>query len=49
MFGFSSPIISDPNSQKLISAIRDQTSGVPPHLVYVIDIVSVKFGGNFTP
>jgi hypothetical protein len=33
---------------KLIEAIRDQTEGVPPHLVYVIDIVSVRFGGYFT-
>ena len=42
--------IPPPNtdSQKLIAAIRDQTDGVPPHMVYVIDIVSVRFGGYFT-
>lgn len=33
----------------LIQAIRDQTSQIPPHMVYVIDIVSVRFGGYFTP
>lgn len=36
------------DSQKLVQAIRDQTDGVPPHMVYVIDIVSVRFGGYFT-
>lgn len=40
------PASSD--SQKLINAIRDQTDGVPPHLVFVLDIVSVRFGGYFT-
>lgn len=39
---------SSSESAKLIAAIRDQTSGIPPHFVYVIDIVSVKFGGYFT-
>jgi hypothetical protein len=38
----------NPDSQKLITAIRDQTEGIPPHLVYVLDIVSVRFGGYFT-
>jgi hypothetical protein len=38
-----------PASDKLIAAIRDQIADTPPHLVYVIDIVSVKFGGYFTP
>lgn len=49
MFG-NNGIIPAPNadSQKLITAIRDQTEGVPPHMVYVIDIVSVRFGGYFT-
>ncbi len=42
-------IPSSPDSIKLIEAIRDQTDGVPPHLVFVIDIVSVRFGGYFTP
>jgi len=44
----SHPIVSPPESQKLIDAIRDQTAGTPPHMVYVIDIVSVRFGGYFT-
>jgi len=39
---------SNSESHLLISAIKDQTDGIPPHLVYVIDIVSVKFGGYFT-
>ena len=39
----------NPDSHKLVEAIRDQTEGTPPHLVYVIDIVSVRFGGYFTP
>lgn len=43
----TTPISAD--SQKLIDAIRDQTDGVPAHLVFVIDIVSVRFGGYFTP
>lgn len=37
------------DAQKLINAIRDQTDGVPNHLVFVLDIVSVRFGGYFTP
>lgn len=48
MFSPSTPITS-PDSHKLIDAIRDQTDGVPPHLVFVLDIVSVRFGGYFTP
>ena len=39
---------SNRDADKLIAAIRDQTEGTPPHLVYVIDIVSVRFGGYFT-
>ena len=39
---------SNPDANKLIEAIRDQTEGTPPHFVYVIDIVSVRFGGYFT-
>lgn len=39
---------SNPDANKLIAAIRDQTEGTPPHLVYVIDVVSVRFGGYFT-
>ena len=47
--GNNGPIpASNTDSQKLITAIRDQTEGVPPHMVYVIDIVSVRFGGYFT-
>lgn len=54
MFGFApssvpSTIPSNPDSHKLITAIRDQIGDTPPHLVYVIDILSVKFGGYFTP
>lgn len=54
MFGFGSSSVpstipSNSEAIKLINAIRDQTDGTPPHLVYVIDIVSVKFGGYFTP
>lgn len=51
MFGSTSafPHLSSPDAHKLITAIRDQTDGVPPHLVFVIDIVSVRFGGYFTP
>ncbi len=46
----ASTIPSNPAaSDKLIAAIRDQIADTPPHLVYVIDIVSVKFGGYFTP
>ena len=45
----SFPLVPSTDSQKLIHAIRDQTSGTPPHIVYVIDIVSVRFGGYFTP
>ena len=44
----SHPVIPPPEYQKLIDAIRDQTAGTPPHMVYVIDIVSVRFGGYFT-
>lgn len=36
------------STDPLISAIRDQTEGLSPHMVFVIDIVSVRFG-NFTP
>jgi hypothetical protein len=43
---FISPISSE--AKKLIDAIKDQTNGVPNHLVFVIDIVSVRFGGYFT-
>jgi hypothetical protein len=46
---FSFPSVASTHAQKLIDAIRDQTSGTPPHMVYVIDIVSVRFGGYFTP
>ncbi len=53
MFGAPLPLAptvpTSPDSIKLIEAIRDQTDGVPPHLVFVIDIVSVRFGGYFTP
>lgn len=45
----ASPAPINPDAQKLIDAIRDQTSGTPPHMVYVLDIVSVRFGGFFTP
>lgn len=38
----------NPDAHKLVEAIRDQTDGTPPHMVYVIDIVSVRFGGYFT-
>jgi hypothetical protein len=47
-FGGSPVPPPNADSQKLVEAIRDQTEGVPPHLVYVIDIVSVRFGGYFT-
>ena len=47
MFGVSVP--SSPDAEKLIFAIQNQTDGVPPHLVFVLDIVSVRFGGYFTP
>jgi hypothetical protein len=40
---------SSSDSDKLIAAIRDSTEGVTPHMVFVIDIVSVRFGGKFTP
>lgn len=39
---------ANPDAAKLITAIRDQTEGTPPHMVYVLDIVSVRFGGYFT-
>lgn len=45
----SVPMPSSPDAYKIIDAIRDQTDGVPHHLVFVIDIVSVRFGGYFTP
>lgn len=49
LFGSSGPVPPpNPDAQKLIDAIRDQTDGTPPHMVYVIDIVSVRFGGYFT-
>ncbi len=35
-------------ANKLVRSIREQTEGVPPHMVYVLDIVSVRFGGYFT-
>lgn len=48
-FGGNGPVpASNPDAEKLIAAIRDQASGIPPHMVYVIDIVSVRFGGYFT-
>jgi hypothetical protein len=43
------PVPSSPDAYKIIDAIRDQTDGVPAHLVFVIDIVSIRFGGYFTP
>lgn len=53
MFGTPIPVApivpSSPDAKKLIDAIRDQTDGVPAHLVFVIDVVSVRFGGYFTP
>lgn len=54
MFGATSlvkpaVIPSSTEASKLIEAIRDQTDGVPAHLVFVIDVVSVRFGGYFTP
>lgn len=42
------PPPANPDAQKLIDAIRDQVAGTPPHMVYVLDIVSVRFGGYFT-
>lgn len=48
LFAPTTTIPSNPLSDKLIAAIRDQIGDTPPHLVYVIDIVSVKFGGYFT-
>ena len=33
------------DAEKLLVAIRDQTEGIPNHMVFVIDIVSVRFGG----
>lgn len=49
MFSSSVPVPSSTDAQKLIDAIRDKTDGVPTHLVFVLDIVSVRFGGYFTP
>jgi len=47
--GSNGPIpASNDDATKLVKAIQDQTSGTPSHLVYVIDIVSVRFGGYFT-
>lgn len=43
------PVPGSPDAYKIIDAIRDQTDGVPAHLVFVIDIVSIRFGGYFTP
>ena len=40
---------SSSDSAKLIEAIRDQTDGTPNNMVFVIDVVSVRFGGYFTP
>lgn len=52
MFSSASPAIAlvptSPDAHKIIDAIRDQTDGVPNHLVFVLDIVSVRFGGYFT-
>lgn len=45
----SIPVPTSPDAYKIIDAIRDQTNGVPAHLVFVIDVVSVRFGGYFTP
>jgi hypothetical protein len=36
------------DAAKLIKAIKDQVEGTPAHFVYVLDIVSVRFGGYFT-
>lgn len=49
-FGLAAPAVPapSPDAQKLIDAIRDQVAGTPPHMVYVLDIVSVRFGGYFT-
>lgn len=49
-FGLAAPAVPAPNpdAQKLIDTIRDQVAGTPPHMVYVLDIVSVRFGGYFT-
>lgn len=33
----------------LLNALRNQTKDTPPDMVYVIDILSVRFGGYFTP
>jgi hypothetical protein len=35
-------------SELLIKAIKNSTEDVPTNMVYVIDIVSVRFGGFFT-
>jgi hypothetical protein len=47
--GGTSTVPTSPDAHKLIEAIRDQTSGVPTNLVFVLDIVSVRFGGYLTP
>jgi hypothetical protein len=49
IFAPAPPVAPNPDAQKLIDAIRDQIAGTPPHMVYVLDIVSVRFGGYFTP
>jgi len=41
LFAPTTTIPSNPLSDKLIAAIRDQIGDTPPHLVYVIDIVFV--------
>lgn len=48
--GVGNAALLGPNSdaQKLINAIRDQIDGSPPDMVFVLDIVSVRFGGYFT-
>lgn len=33
----------------LLNALRNQTKDTPPDMVYVIDVLSVRFGGYFTP
>lgn len=49
LVGSNGPIpANNADSSKLVLAIQNQTAGIPAHLVYVIDIVSVKFGGYFT-
>ncbi len=45
----TAPVPASTDANKIIDAIRDQTDGVPAHLVFVLDFVSVRFGGYFTP